>query len=217
VEHGGHEHGAGEGHHDHHHGEGHGHGHEGPHGFTAERLLEHEEARRGWMAPEELLREMIDRDDAVLVDVGAGVGYLAIPAAARLARGSVVAVDREESLVVFTRGRAAERGLANLEVLRGEAEDLPLPDASADIVLFSTVLHDVADPAAALGQAHRVLRGGGRLLVIEFRPGAMEGGPPQELLFAPERLDAMLEAAGFAVERRWDGPGPLYRVEARPV
>lgn len=215
MEHGQHEHGGGAGHHG--HGHGHGHGHDGPHGFTADRLLAHEEARGAWMAPEALLAEMIDRDDAVLVDVGAGIGYLTLPAAALLTRGKAVAVDREESLVAFTRGRAAERGLPNVEVLQGDAEALPLPDASADIVLFSTMLHDVADPHQALRQAHRVLRGDGRLLVLEFRPGAMEGGPPQELLFPPERLDAMLEAAGFAVSRRWDGPGPLYRVEARPV
>lgn len=202
-EHEGHQHGAHEGHH-------------GPHGrFDPTHLLAHEESRRDWMAPELLMGEMLEGDDAVLVDVGAGTGFLALAAAARLTRGRVIAVDRQDDMVTLVRRRADEAGLRNLTALKGEAERLPVPDLSADAVLFSMVLHDMADPVAVVREARRVLRPGGRLLLIEFLPGATEMGPPRETLFEPAALTTLVTDAGYAVTRRWQGPGPLYRLEAR--
>jgi SAM-dependent methyltransferase len=204
--------------HEHEHGHGHGHGHGHMHGtFDPEHLLRHEARRRDWMDPAALAGEVLGSAEGVLVDVGAGTGFIALGAASALPRARVVAVDRQADMVALIRRRASEAGLANLEVVQGDAEHLPLPSDSADAVLFSVVLHDLADAAGALAEARRVLRADGRLHVIEFRPGASDQGPPRERLFEPEALAALVEAAGYAVSRRWDGPGPLYRLEARPV
>ncbi|MCL6595541.1 MAG: methyltransferase domain-containing protein [Firmicutes bacterium] len=198
----------------------HGYGgrHEHGHGaFDPEHLRRHEAERRAWMAPEALLGEMLAGDGAggVLVDVGAGTGFFALAAARHLPFARVVAVDRQADMVAHVRERARGEGLGNVEAVQGEAEALPLADGSADAALFSMVLHDISRPERALAEAARVLRPGGRLLLVELRPGATDKGPPPEILFEPHRLDALVEGSGYAINRRWHGPGPLYRLKAR--
>lgn len=111
----------------------------------------------------------------VVVEIGAGTGLnlphygeavqrLILtepeePMARRLARAAAAADDRG--------GARAERAGPAVEVLRAPAERLPLPDASVDAVVTTLVLCTVDDPGAALAEAIRVLRPGGRLLAIE--------------------------------------------------
>ena len=104
-----------------------------------------------------------------VVDAGCGEGHLAELLARRFTR--VVAVDHSAP-----RLRAARRRVAaeNVEFRQGELDALPLADASADAVFLSLVLHHVPDPAAALREAHRVVRPGGRLVVAELEPHGEE-------------------------------------------
>jgi len=198
----------------HQHGHAHGHGHDG-HRFDPERLLAREDRFRALFDPARHLLPMFAGDERVVLDVGAGVGLLALALAEHLPGASVVAIDRQDDMVAVLERRLREAGRSNARALQADAAALPLPDASADAVLMSVVLHDFADPYRALGEARRVLRSGGRLVLIEVRPGATEDGPPQERLFQPERLARMLVDSGFTPGPFDDGPGPLYRVAAQ--
>jgi ubiquinone/menaquinone biosynthesis C-methylase UbiE len=94
-----------------------------------------------------------------LVDVGGGTGNYA--RALRDDGWDPLVVDRSPAMLA----RAAEKGLATLE---GDARALPLPDACADAVMLVSMLHHVEEPAAALAEARRILRPGGRLAVMAF-------------------------------------------------
>jgi ArsR family transcriptional regulator len=99
-------------------------------------------------------------------DLGCGTGQVSESLAPFV--GRVVAVDSSTAMLSAARGRLA--GAENVEVRSGELEALPLADGELDAALLFLVLHYVAEPAAALAEARRVLRPGGRLLVIDMAP-----------------------------------------------
>jgi ubiquinone/menaquinone biosynthesis C-methylase UbiE len=94
-----------------------------------------------------------------LVDVGGGTGNYS--RALRDEGWDPVVVDREPGMLE----RAAAKGL---ETVRGDAQDLPLPDACADAVMLVSMLHHVEDPPKAIAEANRILRPNGRLVLMVF-------------------------------------------------
>jgi ArsR family transcriptional regulator len=102
-----------------------------------------------------------------VVDIGCGEGYLTIEVA-RWAR-RVLAIDRSASVLARAKALAARRRASNITFKRGDLERLPLDDATVDVAVLSQALHHAADPARAAAEAVRVLRPGGRLLVLDLR------------------------------------------------
>ncbi|HSH21233.1 MAG TPA: methyltransferase domain-containing protein [Candidatus Caenarcaniphilales bacterium] len=118
-------------------------------------------------------------DDAVaaedgrptILDVGTGTGSLALAATARWPHARVIGTDAAAGMVGVARVRAAEAGLAGPERLafvQGAADALPLSDAAVDVVVSSFVFQLVPDRLAALREAWRVLRAGGRLAYVTW-------------------------------------------------
>jgi SAM-dependent methyltransferase len=102
-----------------------------------------------------------------VADLGCGEGYLTIEAA-RWAR-RVIAVDRSKEMLTRARTLAARRKVKNITWKRGEIEHVPIKDESVDVALLSQALHHAADPARALAEARRILKPGGRVLVLDLR------------------------------------------------
>jgi ArsR family transcriptional regulator len=120
---------------------------------------------RSWAAWSRALAHLLPELD--IADLGCGEGYLTIEAS-RFAR-RVIAIDRSDAVLERARASARRRRVKNVEWKRGELEKLPLKDAIVDVALLSQALHHAADPSKALGEAVRILRPGGRVLVLELR------------------------------------------------
>jgi ubiquinone/menaquinone biosynthesis C-methylase UbiE len=106
-------------------------------------------------------------DDAWVVgDLGCGTGQVAAALAPFVAR--VIAVDRSGEMLQAA--RRLVRGLRNVEIRRGDLEALPIDDEALDAATLLLVLHHVPDPAAALAEAARVLKPGGRLVIADMLP-----------------------------------------------
>jgi ArsR family transcriptional regulator len=120
---------------------------------------------RSWAAWARALGHLLPPLD--VADLGCGEGYLTIEAA-RWAR-TVTAVDRSAPVLREAKALAQRQGVANITWKRGDIERLPLGDASVDVALLSQALHHAADPPRALAEAARILRPGGRLLVLDLR------------------------------------------------
>lgn len=101
-----------------------------------------------------------------IADLGCGDGYLTIEAS-RFAK-KVIAVDRSAAALARAK-QLARRKNARIEWKRGELEKLPLKTASVDVALLSQALHHAASPAQALAEAVRIVRPGGRVLVLDLR------------------------------------------------
>ncbi len=99
------------------------------------------------------------------LDVGSGPGHTALALAPHVA--AVTALDLSQEMLDQGAALAAERGLSNVQFLRGDAERLDLPDAAFDIVTSRYSAHHYPRPAAVLREIARVLRPGGRLLLVD--------------------------------------------------
>lgn len=107
-----------------------------------------------------------------LVDIGTGTGRMIelFGGHARVATG----IDRSPEMLRLARAKLAEAGLAVSELRQGDMYALALPDGAADTAILHQVLHYAQQPAAAIAEAARVLKPGGRLLIVDFAPHERE-------------------------------------------
>ncbi len=137
----------------------------------------------------------------VVGDLGCGTGQTSAALAPFVAQ--VVAVDESSAMLTAARKRLGERD--NVDVRSGRLEDLPIGDGELDAAILSLVLHFVVDPAVVLAETARVLKPGGRLLVVDMLPHEREEYRTTMghlwLGFDAAQLTTWLERAGFADAR----------------
>ena len=103
-----------------------------------------------------------------VLDIGVGPGFLAAEMAAVVgAGGRVCGIDVSDSMLAIAATRSGGQDAAALEIGRGSAEEIPYDDGSFDVVVTTQVLEYVPDVPRALASIHRVLRPGGRVLVLD--------------------------------------------------
>ena len=102
----------------------------------------------------------------VVLDLGSGAGADALISARRVGpTGRAIGLDMTDEMLALARANAAAAGVENVEFRRGYIEDMPLPDASVDVVISNCVINLSADKPRVMREAARVLRPGGRLAV----------------------------------------------------
>ena len=134
-----------------------------------------------------------------LLDIGTGTGRMAELFADKADR--VVALDKNLEMLRVARAKLQHLPTARIELVQGDFADLPLPDASFDTVILHQVLHFATDPAPALAEAARVLRGEGRIAIIDFaahqREELRDRHQHARLGFTDRQMADLLRGAGF--------------------
>ena len=148
-----------------------------------------------------LAEALADAPLGALLDIGTGTGRMAELFAPHAER--IVALDKNLEMLRVARAKLQHLPTAQVELVQGDFADLPFPDSSFDTVVLHQVLHFAADPAPALAEAARVLRGGGRIAIVDF------ANPDHEELrtrhqhvrlgFTDRQMAELLRSAGFSV------------------
>jgi ArsR family transcriptional regulator len=152
---------------------------------------------RSWQGLAEMLLTLMP--PLVIADLGAGEGTVSQLLARRAKR--VIAVDNSEKMVEFGSELARNHGVKNLEYRLGDLESLPIAKNEVDVALFSQSLHHAQHPATAMAEAHRILKPGGRLLLLDLNKHNFEEArtlyADLRLGFTKVELQRLLTDAGF--------------------
>ncbi|MDH4247904.1 MAG: class I SAM-dependent methyltransferase [Deltaproteobacteria bacterium] len=181
-------HGAEPGHH--HHGQG--------HKFDPANLEKLRDPERlQWQNPEALWRAIGAKPDAVVVDVGAGIGFFSLPFARLAPQGWVYACDILPVMLEYLRKGMEHEKVPNITpVLCGEVK-VPLPSGLADVVLMVNLHHEFHKPVDSLSEARRVLKSGGVLAAVDWKKMETPHGPPQGVRVETDTVKKHLKASGF--------------------
>ena len=151
-------------------------------------------------AVEDAIRTALsDKPFRSLLDLGTGTGRMLEMFGPDIERG--LGLDLSLDMLLLARDRLERAGLRNCSVRQGDIYDLPLANGSFDVVILHQVLHFLDDGARAIREAARVLRPGGRLLVVDFAPHEQEFLREQfahrRLGFAPDTVTQWITASGL--------------------
>jgi ArsR family transcriptional regulator len=151
-------------------------------------------------------------EPADLIDIGTGTGHMLEVLAPKVERA--LGIDQSREMLAVARVNLERAGLENAVVRLGDMYQLPLADASFDAAVIHQVLHYADRPAAAIAEAARVLRPGGRLVIGDFAPHDLEflreDQAHRRLGFADSEVAEWCCAAGLE-------PQPPRRLEGQPL
>jgi ArsR family transcriptional regulator len=152
---------------------------------------------RSWQAFGHLLLRVLP--PLVVADLGSGEGLLSELLARRCKK--VIAVDNSEKIVAFGAAKAKKNNLKNLDFRLGDLQNPPIEPNSVDLAILSQALHHAEEPSKSVGAAHKILKPGGQIMILDLLKHSFERAHElygdRWLGFAESDLHRWLEEAGF--------------------
>lgn len=151
------------------------------------------------LQPERLIGEIAKvRTGETCVDFGSGTGTLAIPMAASVGQGGrVYAVDNSDKMLGIIRAKKPPQQLIPVKT---EVLETGLESGIADICLLAFIVHEVEQQDRLIAEASRLLKPGGRIIVLEWRADADMPIPPRHRRISREKIEELFRQAGLVLK-----------------
>jgi ubiquinone/menaquinone biosynthesis C-methylase UbiE len=161
------------------------------------RVLE-DPSRDAWQKPHAVVMALDLEPSDTVADIGAGTGYFARRFAPHAYK--VYAVDIDEKLLEIARSKAP----VNLQTVLAAPDDPRLPPQSVDMIFFCDVLHHIENRPAYYAKLAKILKPGGRVVVIDFFNKPLPVGPPVSMKLSRQEVITEFHNAGFDLSKELD-------------
>lgn len=147
--------------------------------------------------PDYLWEFLALKNPDVLVDVGAGTGFFAIPFADKMNGGKVYACDTAAEMIAWMQENISSSYRDQIIPVKSNETSIPLPDAIADLVYMINLHHELEAPAQLLAEARRLLKTGAKIMIVDWKTEETPEGPPLKIRVDPGVIIDQLKQAGF--------------------
>ncbi len=167
--------------------------------------------RRRSLPWEGVLKILGPLDGKVIVDIGCGTGYFALPLARAVGPGGrLYAVDTSREMLDLLQLEIAASQQANLSLVLSGESSIPLPDGCCDLIFTAAVYHEFEDRPASLVEMLRLARRDARHVVIDWNRRSGESGPPLEHRVAEETVIGEYAGAGLSLVKSFKPGADFY-------
>ena len=138
------------------------------------------------------------KNPTVLVDVGAGTGFFALIFSKKMKNGKVYACDISDEMLHWMNNNLPVESKGSVIPMKMEESAIPLPDHTADLVYMINLHHELEEPLKVIAESSRLLREGGKLLIIDWKKEETPGGPPVDIRVTEETIESQMKQGGFS-------------------
>jgi ubiquinone/menaquinone biosynthesis C-methylase UbiE len=166
------------------------------HVFDAKNIavLESED-RKTWQNVDEILGLIELKQNYLVADLGCGSGYFTIPISYKVKK--IYGIDVQREMLDFLEQKINRYALGNIELLLSKDDKIPLDDESMDLLITINTLHEFRTKEKVIEEIKRVLKTGGKAIVIDFKKKNMDFGPPPEIRISKIKAKQLFEEKGF--------------------
>jgi len=158
---------------------------------------------QGFLNPDEILKQLKLKKEMIAADFGSGSGGWALPLAKKLEEGTIYAIDILEEPLSALRARAKLEKILNIETIRADVEKrTPLSSNSVDLVLMTDLLFECEDKKMVLEEGKRVLKPGGKILVVDWKLNAPLG--PEEGRVSVDDIKEIAKDLNLKLEKEFE-------------
>jgi SAM-dependent methyltransferase len=138
-----------------------------------------------------------------IIDIGAGTGLFSLAFHSLMKNGRVYAADISGLMLDWIEKNVHD-GNPDIIPLKMDEASVPLEDGVADLVVMIALHHELLEPVSLLKEAHRLLRRGGKICIVDWKRGNTRNGPPRDIRISPQQIARQLNDAGFSEIRSND-------------